>query len=401
MRRPALRSLWSATLVILTIELLDELVYGAQGAALPVIRADLNLNYEQIGLLLSVPALVGNALEPALGILGDVWKRKALIVGGGLVFALALAIIGFSQTFIALLVGFVIFYPAGGAFVSLSQATLMDLNPGRHEQMMARWTLFGSVGVVGGSLLVSGGLALGWGWRALYLGFAVFALALVALIWSQRAAHASVTDTFQEADVTAGFRAGVVSALRALSDRNILRWLILLELCNLILDIFLEFAPLYFTDVVQVTTAEAALAVTVLSVAGLVGGFFIIPLLERVRGLTYLRWSALLVLMVYAALLATPVVGLKYILLAVVGLLTAGWYAIVRGQLYSAMPGQSGTSMALSSVAAMAAGVTPWLLGLAAENFGLEWAMVLLALGPIGLLVGIPRARQPLPESAV
>lgn len=34
---------------------------------------------------------------------------------------------------------FILFYPASGAFVNLSQATLMDSETDRHEQNMARW----------------------------------------------------------------------------------------------------------------------------------------------------------------------------------------------------------------------------------------------------------------------
>ena len=40
--------------------------------------------------------------------------------------------------FLYLLVAFILFYPASGAFVNLSQATLMDSETDRHEQNMAR-----------------------------------------------------------------------------------------------------------------------------------------------------------------------------------------------------------------------------------------------------------------------
>ena len=65
-------------------------------------------------------------------------------------FAVALLLTALSRDFGLLLVSFVLFYPASGAFVSLSQATLMDLQPSRREQNMARWTLAGSIGVVAG-----------------------------------------------------------------------------------------------------------------------------------------------------------------------------------------------------------------------------------------------------------
>lgn len=47
----------------LAVELVDELVDGSQGAAFPLIRHDLGLSYAHIGLLASVPLLLGGALE--------------------------------------------------------------------------------------------------------------------------------------------------------------------------------------------------------------------------------------------------------------------------------------------------------------------------------------------------
>lgn len=183
-RRPSRLGLFVLTLLL--VEFLDEFVYGARAAAWPLIRADLGLTYAQIGVLLGAPALVSSLVEPVLGVLGDVWKRRALILGGGVIFSLALLLTGVSRHFTPLLLSFILFYPASGAFVSLSQATLMDVDPARHEHNMARWTLAGSLGVVAGSLALGAAAALGLGWRALFIGFAALALLLVVFAWRFR-----------------------------------------------------------------------------------------------------------------------------------------------------------------------------------------------------------------------
>lgn len=121
------------TSIFLAIELLDELVDGVRGAAHPLIRNDLHLSYVQVGLLLTVPNTVSSLIEPILGILGDLGQRWQLILGGGVGFAIALLLISFSHHFSCLLAAFVLFYPSSGSFVSLSQATLMDIEPTRHE----------------------------------------------------------------------------------------------------------------------------------------------------------------------------------------------------------------------------------------------------------------------------
>ena len=120
------------------IEFLDELVFGVGETAWPLIRNDLHLTYTQIGLLLSLPGIIAAFIEPFIGILGDVWKRRALILAGGIFFTLSLVFTSISFSFLFLLFSFVLFFPMSGAFVSLSQANLMDSDESRHEQNMAR-----------------------------------------------------------------------------------------------------------------------------------------------------------------------------------------------------------------------------------------------------------------------
>jgi FSR family fosmidomycin resistance protein-like MFS transporter len=383
----ALRGPALFALTLFAIEFLDEFVYGAGEAAWPLIRNDLALTYAQIGLLLGIPRVVGNLIEPALGLLGDVWKRRALILGGGVFFVTALLLTGVSRNFAVLLISFALFSPASGAFVSLSQASLMDSDPQRHEQLMARWTLAGSLGVVAGPLALGAASALGLGWRGLYIAFAALALALVVVAWRQP------FDNGQTKKEHNGFRAALANAARALRRGAVLRWLVLLEFSDFMLDVLLGFLALYFVDVVGVTPALAGMAVAVWAFVGLVGDALLIPLLERVRGVIYLRWSALVMLFLYPAFLLVPSFWLKIILLAALGLGNSGWYAILMGRLYSELPGQSGTVMAINSTFGVAAGIIPALLGFIAERFGLPVTMWILFLGPAALLVGLPRNR--------
>ena len=91
-------------------------------------------------------------VEPPVGILGDIWRRRFLIVAGGGVFAVSTLLTAASGGFWLLLLSFTLFFPASGAFVSLSQATLMDWAPDRREQNMSRWAFAGSVGAALGPI---------------------------------------------------------------------------------------------------------------------------------------------------------------------------------------------------------------------------------------------------------
>jgi len=403
-------------LTLLIIEFLDEMVYGAGQAAWPVIRDDLGLSYVQIGALLSLPGLVGSLIEPFIGIAGDIIRpggsspRRTLILGGGVVFALALLLAAVSQGFFSLLIAFMIFYPASGAFVSLSQAALMDAEPTRHEQNMARWTFAGSLGVVAGPLILIGALVFGPGWRGLYLAFAISAVILVIISrrfpFTPGARSIIDPETTQDRSIVGSpepraqhrddipdiqdFKSGLLNALAALRNNEILRWLVLLEFSDLMLDVLYGFLALYFVDVVGITPAQAALAVTIWLVVGLIGDFLLIPLLERVSGLVYLRFSVILELILFPAFLLVSTMWGKLVLLGLLGLFNAGWYAVLKGRLYTAMPGQSGTVMAVGTVAGLVGSIIPLILGLVAQRYNIEAAMWILLLGPIALLIGIP-----------
>ncbi len=377
-------------LTLLAIEFLDEFVFGAREAAWPLIRSDLGLDYVQVGLLLGMPSLVSSLVEPFLGILADTWKRRVLVLGGGVFFVLALGLTSQSHSFYLLLLSFVFLYPASGAFVSLSQSELMDLAPARHEQNMARWTFAGSLGVVTGPLVLGAVAALKLGWRDLFLFLAVLSVVPLASAW--RFPFASKPAQPEPLS----FREGALNALRALRRGEVLRWLTLLHFSDLMLDVLLGFLALYFVDVVGVTPAQAGLAVAVWTGLGLLGDFLLIPVLERVRGLNYLRISAVIELALFPAFLLVPSLAVKLVLLGLLGLFNAGWYSVLKGQLYSAMPGQSGTVLTVDNVFGLVGGLIPAGLGLVAQRFDLRVAMWLRMLGPIALAVGLPwHARQP------
>ena len=359
-------------------------------AAWPFIRADLHLSYQEVGLLLTVPGWSATFIELFIGVLGDTPRRRALIRGGGVVFFASLVLAAFGGSLAMLMAAFILFSPASGAFVNLSQAALMDHAPTRHEQNMARWTLAGSVGIVAGPLLLGVMVALGPGWRGGMLLQAGLALVLVAVV--SRFAFPVAADG-APASLRASLVTGFRGAWQTMRRREVLRWLTLLQFSDLMLDVLHGYLALYFVDVAGTSPIEAGLAVGVWTGVGLVGDILLLPLLERVRGVAYLRFSAVLNLLLFPAFLLVPGVVPKLALLGLLGLLNAGWYAILQAQLYSHLPGQSGSVMALSTVSGLAGSSVPLVIGLAAAAFGLETAFWLLLLGPVALLVGLPRGQ--------
>lgn len=383
-------------LIYLLIEFVDELVFGVGEVALPLMRDDINLSYTQIGLLLSLPGMIGALIEPFIGVLGDVWKRRLLIITGGILFTLSLFMTSTSYSFLFLLFSFMLFFPSSGAFVSLSQANLMDADTARHEQNMARWTFAGSLGVLTGPLLLGLFVYFGLGWRGAYAALAFFStLCLLAAFRYVPRDKFSTPSLPSVTVVFDGFRA----ALSALKRVDVWRWLILLEFADLMMDVLFSYLALYFVDVAGTTEAQAGVAVTVWLAMGLVTDFLFIPFIDRQNdSLRFLRTTALFELFAFVIFLLIPGFIPKLIVVIIVNLFNTGWYPILQGRLYSSLPGQSASIMTIGSVTAPLAKFFPFLIGFLADHFGLQAAMWILILGPTALLIGLPRRNN---QSAV
>jgi len=357
-----------------------------------------------------VPLLVGGLLELPLGVLAGQGRRRRLaILGGGVLFVLTLLAVATAYSFAVLLCASVAFYPASGAFVSLTQAEIMDAWPERQAQVMARWDLAGSTGAVAGPLLLIAVLASGGGWRAGYLVLA----GLAALTWLgaylRRADVPVASPPAGDGDSGDGdsgdgeeaeprsWRARAREVGAALRDWGTLRWLVLIEVADLLVDVFTGFLALYLVDVVHMTPAVAALAIAIRLGAALAGDAALVVLLERAGDLTVLRVSAVAAALLYPGFLLVPGIVPKLVVLAALSAATAPWYPVLQARLYGSLPGRSSVAVTLSSAAGLAGGLGPLAVGLVAQGFGLSWALAGLVVVPVAVLLvpaGVRSARD-------
>jgi MFS transporter, FSR family, fosmidomycin resistance protein len=347
------------------------------------------LSYAQVGLLASVPLLAGGLLELPLGVLaGQGRRRRLVILGGGIIFVLTLLGVASARSFTALLCAFVAFYPASGAFVSLTQAEVMDAWPGRQTQVMARWDLAGSTGAVAGPLLLTAVLASSGGWRVGYLVLA----GIAALVWlgaylrgpADPVVSRPATDESAERQPWARRAREIAAALR---DWETLRWLLLIEVADLLVDTFTGFLALYLVDVAHLPPAVAALAIAFRLGAALAGDAALVMLGERAGDLAVLRVSAVAAALLYPGFLLVPGIGPKLVVLAALSAATAPWYPLLQARLYGSLPGRSSVAVTLSSAAGLAGGLGPLAVGLVAQGFGLSWALAGLVVVPVAVLL--------------
>jgi MFS transporter, FSR family, fosmidomycin resistance protein len=266
----------------------------------------------------------------------------------------------------------------------------MDSDSTRHEQNLARWTFAGSVGVLTGPLLLGLLVYLGLGWRETYAALAAFSSLCLLAALRFLPPDAVTSPAFPPSRVVFdGFRA----AFSALKRAEVWRWLLLLEFADLMMDVLFSYLALYFVDVARVTEVQAGVAVTIWLAMGLVTDFLFISFIERQKDtLSILRTTAFLELFAFSAFLLIPGFIFKLVFVIFVNLFNTGWYPILQGRLYSSLPGQSASIMAIGSVTAPVAKFFPFIIGFLADQFGLQTAMWILILGPLALLFGLPRS---------
>ncbi len=364
---------------------------------MPLIRHDLALSYLQVGLLAAVPLLLGSLLEMPFGVLGGTGRRRhRFILAGGLVFVAAVLATALAPSFAVLLAALVIFFPASGVFVSLTQSAALDARPDRRAQLMARWTLVGSAGDLAGPLLVVAVLAAGGTWRAAFVLVALTATgSWLAVAWSGPAIDAPVAadDTAVEEGNGTPSWPGLRAAMQIAAEAGALRWLTLLEVSDLLLDVLTAFLALYLVGVVHASPAVAALGVAVRLGAGLAGDALLVGVLERFEPISVLRASAWATGLLFPAFLLVPGLGAKLAVLAVLSVATAPWYPVLKAGLFASLHGRSGLAVSLGSAAGLVGGLGPLAVGALAQRFGLAAALASLCLVP-PVILAVPAGNR-------
>lgn len=378
---------------LLFVEFFDELAFTILALSVPLLRDAFSLNYAQVGLLLGVPLVIAALVEPIVLLLGDTHLRARLILGGGIALGAALLLTGGADTFVLLIAAVSLAGPASAAFVSLSQVELIQRDPGRESVVMARWTASGTMGDLLGAPALAAILALGGSWRSvLYLlgGAAILLVASVA-----RPLTASIPGHRTDAaprHLIARFR-------RIAAKRRLWRWLLLLPMADLMLDVFFGYLAVFLADQAGLSPTAAAFAGSLWLAGFLLGQLALVRLLPRWDGLRFSRWTAGLTLVVFPIwLFAVDGLAWRLATLAILGLLAAPWYPALQGAAYAEAPDRPATVAALGSVVSSAAGLLAVVTGMAAARWGLTLGLVLLLAGPLALVVFGSTKPQP-PEA--
>jgi FSR family fosmidomycin resistance protein-like MFS transporter len=120
----------------------------------------------------------------------------------------------------------------------------------------------------------------------------------------------------------------------------------------------------------------------------------VIPILERFPGRSVVRISAAITGLLFVTWMILPWSPIKLVVLVALRLTTLGWYPVLQGEAYAAAPGKSGSVLALGTLGGVLGSGLAWLVGWLAEQAGLPAAMWLLLLGPVSLVLFVPKSEK-------
>lgn len=378
-------------LLLINMGLLDELISGVLFIGLPLLRGQLGLTYEQIGLIFSVSAIPGVVFEPPLYLFSDRGSKRWWILGGLLSLTCAFVLAGSVSSFVLLIVAFSFISPAGGMAIGLSQAALIDNAPGAGARVMTRWTMLSSIGDFLSPLAVTTIVSFGLGWRGLCWIAAGCWLAVAMGVWFQRFPQRHHSYSQRDDEPTMSIHAALRVALR---DTVLLRWVILSMLTTMLDEIFLTFLVLYLRDVLRASSLMVGLTVGVGMAGGFLGLFLLDRLLGRIAPLRLLRISSLLALLGVLGLLLVRALWFAPLAFFIVSLGCACLYPIVEAQAYARLPGRSGMIRFISSLCQPFEIALPAIVGFVAGRFGLLASLALLGSAPVFFLLLAPRSEQ-------
>lgn len=378
-------------LLLINMGLLDELISGCMFIGLPLLRGQLGLTYEQIGLIFSVSSVSGIVLEPPLYLFSDRGSKRWWILGGLLGLACAFVLAGSVNSFVLLIVAFALTSPAGGMAIGLSQAALIDNAPGAGARIMTRWTMLSSIGDFLSPLAVTTIVSFGLGWRGLCWIAAGCWLVAALGVWFQRFPQHHPSNNHKDDERAINTRAALRLALR---DTVLLRWITLSMLTTMLDEIFLTFLVLYLRDVLRADPLVSGLIVGVGMAGGFLGLFLLDRLLGRVAPLRLLRIASLLALVGVLGLLLVRTLWFAPLAFFMVCLGSACLYPIVEAQAYARLPGRSGMMRFISSLGQPFEIALPAIVGFVAGRYGLLASLVVLGSAPVFFLLLAPRSEK-------
>ena len=346
---------------------------GALPALLPFLKAAHNLSYEAVGAIVLTANVTSSIVQPVFGYLSDRTARRWLLPAGIALSGSALALLGIVPGYLGVLplvlamgLGVAAYHPEGYKAVT-------GVAGERKATAISWFSLGGNIGVALGppimtALVTVGGLG---GTLGMVVPSAIVAVLFLAVL-PQLDASASARATSAapaRGENLPGAMALLVGAVAVRSWASIG---------------FLTFVPLYYVDQLHADPRLVGPLLFVFLGAGALATVVAGPIADRVGARAFLRWVFLLAAPVAVLFVLQPSGVVGFVLLGLVGavLTASNSVSVVLAQSY--LPRHAGMASGLIvGFAIGTGGLGVWLLGRAADQYGLPSALWISALLPL------------------
>lgn len=351
---------------------------GALPTLLPYLASMHDFDYQTAGGLMFAYSVASSIVQPVFGLLSDKVRTPIFAPLGVLLAGLGIGLCGLLDSYAAIFaalvlsgIGGALFHPEGARYANRVSA-------GRQGTGLSIFSVGGNSGFVAGPLLVTGATYL-FGLRGT-LAFALLALVMSILLFRLLLGNTP----------PAGQTATQIDAVQGNNDWRAFGILTLVIMSRSILFLGLNsYIPLYWTDVFNVSKADAGLILTFFCGVGVTSNVLGGMLADRAG---YSRVIRLAYLVCLPALLLFPQTGSPWLAALLLAPLAVGLFApfsamVVLGQKYLARNVGLASGVTLGLALSVGGIATP-MLGYVADHYGgLPTAMLCLA--PVAIVGGV------------
>jgi len=183
-KKPDFRLLFSGLLPLFILAHFGHHMVGAMLRPLmPMIRTDLDLNYTQVGIVLSVFAVTFGISQLPGGWLADRIGTRLVVTIGVSGVALAGLLIGFSPSYTALIAFLALAAIMGGGYHPASATAISASVPSEHRGRALGFHLIGGSSSLWVTPLLAAPIAVAWGWRGSYIALSIPAIILGIVLY--------------------------------------------------------------------------------------------------------------------------------------------------------------------------------------------------------------------------
>lgn len=379
----------SMVAAVAVAHLFNDLIQAVLPAIYPMLKADFQLSFAQIGMIALIYQLTASLLQPFVGLYTDKHPLPYLLPIGMSFTLIGIAVLAFSTHFYMLLFSAVLVGIGSSTFHPEASRVARMASGGRFGTAQSAFQVGGNSGSAIGPLLAAliivpnGQSAIAW-----FMGFALLAIFVLSRVTKWLLVQAQQSKKSQISQ-TQGLKGALLyRALIVIASLMLVKFTYIASMSN--------YYTFYLMQRFDLTLAQAQIYLFAFLAAVALGTFMGGPIGDKI-GRKAVIWVSFLGIIPFALLL--PYVGLTAtaILTVFIGLVISSAFSAMVVYAQEAVPGRVGLISGLMfGVMFGIGGIAAAVLGMLADQYGIIWVYQVCAFLPLlGLMtILLPNSRS-------